>query len=39
MGANNFVLKTYYAHKIGTEAATSAPDASDRFWMQAVKYF
>jgi hemolysin activation/secretion protein len=38
-GTNNFVLKTYYAHKIGTEAATSAPDASDRFWMQAVKYF
>ena len=39
VGANNFVLKTYYAHKLGDEAATSAPDKSGRFWVQGVKYF
>lgn len=37
--ANNFVLRAYYAHKLGSEAATSAPDRSGRFWIQAVKYF
>jgi hemolysin activation/secretion protein len=36
---NNFVLKTYYAHKLGNAAATSAPDSSGRFWLQLVKYF
>ena len=35
----NFAVRTYYARKIGNEAATSAPDASGRFWIQAVKYF
>lgn len=35
----NFALRTYYARKIGNEAATSAPDESGRFWIQAVKYF
>lgn len=35
----NFAVRTYYAHKIGNEAATSAPDESGRFWIQAVKYF
>jgi hemolysin activation/secretion protein len=39
MGTSNFVLKTYYAHKLGDEAATSAPDKSGRFWIQGVKYF
>lgn len=37
--ANNFVVRAYYAHKLGIEAATSAPDRSGRFWIQAVKYF
>lgn len=37
--ANRFMLRAYYAHKLGNEAATSAPDASGRFWFQAVKYF
>ena len=37
--SNSFVMKAYYARKIGDEVATSAPDASGRFWIQAVKYF
>lgn len=37
--SNNFVVKAYYAHKLGNEAATSAPDSSGRFWIQAVKFF
>lgn len=36
---NNFIVKAYYARKLGSEAATSAPDASGRFWIQGVKYF
>jgi hemolysin activation/secretion protein len=36
---DNFTLRGYYAHKLGNDAATSAPDASGRFWFQAVKYF
>ena len=36
---NNFVVRTYYAHKLGNEASTSAPDRSGRFWIQGVKYF
>jgi hemolysin activation/secretion protein len=36
---NNFSLKTYYAWKLGNEAATSAPDQNGRFWFQAIKYF
>ena len=35
----NFAIRTYYAHKLGNEVATSAPDKSGRFWIQAVKYF
>jgi hemolysin activation/secretion protein len=35
----NFSVRTYYARKLGNEVATSAPDASGRFWIQAVKYF
>ncbi len=34
-----FFIKAFYAHKLGSEPATSAPDASGRFWVQAVKYF
>lgn len=36
---NNFMVRAYYAFKLGDEGATSAPDKSDRFWIQAVKYF
>ncbi|MEJ7807900.1 MAG: ShlB/FhaC/HecB family hemolysin secretion/activation protein [Telluria sp.] len=36
---DDFMLRAYYAHKLGNEAATSAPDKSGRFWVQAVKYF
>jgi hemolysin activation/secretion protein len=39
IGANNFVLKTFYAWKLGSESATSAPDKTGRFWIQGVKYF
>jgi len=34
-----FFVKAFYAHKVGSEPATSAPDASGRFWVQGVKYF
>jgi hemolysin activation/secretion protein len=37
--SNNFMVRAYYAFKVGSEAATSAPDADGRFWIQAVKYF
>ena len=36
---NNFVVRPSYARKIGSGSATSAPDKSGRFWIQAVKYF
>lgn len=36
---NDFVVKAFYAHKLGNAVATSAPDESGRFWIQAVKYF
>jgi hemolysin activation/secretion protein len=36
---NNFMLRVYYAFKLGDEKATSAPDESGRFWIQGVKYF
>ena len=36
---NNFVVRMYYAHKLGNEIATSSPDRSGRFWIQLVKYF
>jgi len=38
-GNNNFVVKAYLARKLGNAAATSAPDANTRFWLQAVKFF
>ena len=37
--ANDFVVKASYARKLGSGSATSAPDKSGRFWVQAVKYF
>jgi hemolysin activation/secretion protein len=36
---NNFMVRAYYAIKLGNEVATSALDASGRFWIQGVKYF
>jgi hemolysin activation/secretion protein len=36
---NNFVVNAYWAHKLGSEVATSAPDKNGRFWIQAVKFF
>ena len=36
---NNFVVNTYYAWKLGSEPAISAPDKNGRFWIQVVKYF
>jgi len=35
----NFSVRTYYAWKLGSENAVSAPDKSGRFWIQAIKYF
>lgn len=35
----NFLVRTYYARKLGNEPALSAPDKSGRFWIQAIKYF
>jgi hemolysin activation/secretion protein len=36
---NNFEVNAYWAHKLGNEPATAAPDRSSRFWIQLVKYF
>jgi hypothetical protein len=38
-GSNGLAIKLYYAHKLGNAKATSEPDSSGRFWLQAVKYF
>lgn len=35
----NFLIRTSYAQRLGSEAAQSAPDRRGRFWVQAVKYF
>ena len=35
----NFAVRTYYAVKLGSEDAISAPDKSGRFWIQAIKFF
>ncbi len=35
----NFMANMYYAHKLGDEKATAAPDQSGQFWIQVVKYF
>jgi len=36
---NNFFVRAYYARRLGSEKAISAPDRTGRFWIQAVKYF
>ena len=35
----NFVVRAYYARRLGNEPAISAPDRRGRFWIQGVKYF
>jgi hemolysin activation/secretion protein len=35
----NFLVRAYYARRLGSEPATSAPDKSGRVWVQLVKYF
>jgi hemolysin activation/secretion protein len=35
----NFMVRAYYARKLGNEPAISSPDKSGRFWVQLVKYF
>lgn len=37
--ASDFVIQAMYARKLGSEPARSAPDASGRFWLRAVKHF
>ncbi len=37
--SNKFAVRVVYAHKLGDEAARSAPDANDRMWLQATRYF
>jgi hemolysin activation/secretion protein len=39
LDSGNFMVRAFYAFKLGSEAATSAPDTDGRFWIQAVKYF
>lgn len=36
--AADFMVRGYYAFKLGNEKPTSAPDKSGRFWIQLVKY-
>jgi hemolysin activation/secretion protein len=36
---NNFSVTTFYAWKVGSGVATSAPDKNGRFWIQGIKYF
>lgn len=38
-GPGNILLKASYARKLGSAAATSAPDRNGRFWFQIVKLF
>ncbi|NHZ82136.1 ShlB/FhaC/HecB family hemolysin secretion/activation protein [Massilia sp. CCM 8695] len=35
----NYLVTAFYAGKLGSEKASSSPDRSGRFWIQAVKYF
>jgi hemolysin activation/secretion protein len=36
---NNFMANVFYARKLGSEPALSAPDKNGRLWFQIVKYF
>ncbi|MEO5830112.1 MAG: ShlB/FhaC/HecB family hemolysin secretion/activation protein, partial [Rhodanobacter sp.] len=35
----DFSVRMYYARKLGSQRAISAPDRSGRFWIQLIKYF
>lgn len=37
--SNSWTARMYYATKLGSEDAQSAPDRSGRYWIQVVKYF
>ncbi|MBK6591498.1 MAG: ShlB/FhaC/HecB family hemolysin secretion/activation protein [Burkholderiales bacterium] len=39
IGPSNMFMKAYWAFKLGDAVATSAPDASGRFWLQLIKAF
>lgn len=36
---NDFLFSAYWAHKLGNDVATAAPDASDRVWLSVTKLF
>jgi hemolysin activation/secretion protein len=36
---DKYQVRMTYAHKLGKEVAQAAPDAQDRFWVQAIKSF
>lgn len=36
---HNLIVKVAYAHRLGDEPATAAPDRSDRVWVQVAKLF
>jgi len=36
---NDFLVSVFYAHKLGSEVATAAPDSSGRVWLQITKLF
>ncbi|MEO8935675.1 MAG: ShlB/FhaC/HecB family hemolysin secretion/activation protein [Burkholderiaceae bacterium] len=36
---NDFVVRGYWAHKLGDAASSSAPDRKNRFWLQVSKFF
>jgi hemolysin activation/secretion protein len=36
---NDFFVTLAYAHRLGGQPATSAPDQWGRLWVQVVKYF
>jgi hemolysin activation/secretion protein len=36
---DQYLLRLAYAHKLSDEAASAAPDANERLWLQGVKYF
>ena len=36
---NDFLVSAFYAHKLGSEVATAAPDSPGRVWLQVTKLF
>jgi hemolysin activation/secretion protein len=37
--SGNYLVKLYYAHRLGAARVISEPDSSQRVWLQAVKFF